>query len=74
MIGMGRQAQIVNMQQFLQMKDVQIVAICDVDSWRLQKAKAALETAYAQKNGQGTGRGIAAYVDFHDLVARTSTP
>ena len=32
MIGVGRQAYIVNMQrQFLKMPDVQIVAVCDVD-------------------------------------------
>ncbi len=38
MIGMGRQAQKVNMRQFLKMKDVRIVAVCVVDSWRLATA------------------------------------
>jgi hypothetical protein len=35
MIGVGRQAKYYNLKQFLQMPDVQVVAVCDVDAWRL---------------------------------------
>jgi predicted dehydrogenase len=70
MIGMGRQAQKVNMRQFLKMKDVQIVAVCEVDSWRLAQAKTAIEADYARQAGQGKYRGCDAYVEFRDLLAR----
>ena len=43
MIGVGRQAYLKNMKQFLGMSDVQIVAVCDVDAWRLNNAKTAIE-------------------------------
>ena len=33
MIGMGRQATHANLPPFLQSKDTQVVAVCDVDSW-----------------------------------------
>ena len=50
MIGIGRQARNVNVKQFLGMPDVQILAVCDVHSWRLDNAKEQVEEAYA-KNG-----------------------
>ena len=71
MIGMGRQAYLVNMRQFLQMPDVQIVAICDVDSWRLANAKQAIEEHYGKSAASGAYRGCHTCVDFHDLLART---
>lgn len=70
MIGVGRQAQLVNIRQFLAMPDVQIVAVCDVDSWRLETAKQAIEAAYAKQMGSGRYRGCDAVVEFHDLLAR----
>jgi myo-inositol 2-dehydrogenase / D-chiro-inositol 1-dehydrogenase len=70
MIGMGRQAQKVNMQQFLKMKDVQIVAVCDVDSWRLSRAKEAIEAAYAKQAAKGSCYSCAACVEYRDLLAR----
>ena len=70
MIGMGRQAQLVNMRQFLTMPDVQLVAVCDVDAWRLETAKAAIEAAYGKQKGAGVWRGCDAFVEFRDLLAR----
>ena len=49
MIGMGRQAYHVNMKQFLSMPDVQILAVCDVDSWRLDNARKAIEKGLVPK-------------------------
>lgn len=46
MIGVGRQAIQVNIPQFLKMKDVRIVAVCDVDQWRLDNAKRKVDTSY----------------------------
>lgn len=70
MIGMGRQAYLVNMKQFLGMPDVQLVAVCDVDSWRLGNAKNAVEKRYGQGKASGRYKGCAAYVDFNELLAR----
>lgn len=70
MIGVGRQARAYNVPQFLKMPDVQIVAVCDVDSWRLDNAKRTVEKAYGDQRASGTYRGCDAYVDFHDILAR----
>ena len=48
LIGLGRQTQIVNIPGFLSLDNCQVVAICDVDSWRLQKAKDQIESHYAR--------------------------
>lgn len=72
MIGVGRQAFLVNLKkQFLAMPDVQLVAVCDVDAWRLNNAKQTIEQAYAKSRPSGTYTGCAAYVDYQDLLART---
>jgi len=70
MIGVGRQAYQVNMKQFLGMDDVQIVAVCDVDSWRKENAKKAIESHYGKNRPSGSYRGCASYVDFRELLAR----
>ncbi len=69
MIGVGRQAYLRNMPQFLAMADVQLLAVCDVDSWRLDKAKNAIETHYGKKKPSGNYRGCAAQLDFHDVLS-----
>ena len=71
MIGMGRQAYLVNLKQFLKMPDVQILAVCDVDSWRLDNAKQAIEQQYGKAASSGTYRACEAYVDFHEILARS---
>jgi myo-inositol 2-dehydrogenase / D-chiro-inositol 1-dehydrogenase len=51
--------------------DVQILALCDVDEWRLNDAKSQLETAYTeQKRSGGTYKGLTTYKDFRELLAR----
>lgn len=64
MIGMGRQAVFVNAKQFLKMDDVQIVAVCDVDSWRLENAKRQVE--------DGGHKGVRAFRDYRELLADKS--
>jgi len=59
MIGMGRQAMSVNWKQFEKMPDVEVVAICDVDSWRLSEAAKAIP-------------GSKQYRDFRELLADKS--
>jgi predicted dehydrogenase len=70
MIGVGRQSRIFNVKQFLEMPDVQIVAVCEVDSWRLANAKQQVETAYAKNRPSGTYTGCATHVDFRDVLGR----
>ena len=48
-IGTGRQAQGMNMPEFMAVPGVQVVAVCDVDSWRMGQAKALVESTYAKE-------------------------
>lgn len=70
MIGMGRQAYHSNLKSFLHSSDVQVVAICDVDAWRLKNAREAVEKHYAKDKRAGTFRSCSAYRDFRKLLAR----
>lgn len=71
MLGTGRQACIVNLQrQMLKMPDVQIVAVCDVDSWRLNHAREMVEQAYAERASSGEHRGLQACGDYREVLGR----
>ncbi len=70
MIGLGRQGIRVNLAQLLAMDDVQVVALCDVDSWRLEEAKQRVEAQYAAQTRSGAYKGCATYVDYRSLLAR----
>lgn len=70
MIGMGRQAYYSNVKSFLGFPDVQVVAACDVDAWRLENARKAVEDRYAKDRAAGTFRGCGTFRDFRDLLAR----
>ena len=52
------------------MPDVQVLAVCEVDSWRLANAKQQVEDAYAKASPSGTYKGCDTIKDFHDLLAR----
>jgi len=70
MIGMGRQAVFANLPPFLQFPDTQVLAVCEVDQWRLDEARKKVESHYAAAAASGTYRGCAAYRDFPELLAR----
>lgn len=70
-IGTGRQAQALNIPEFMAVPGVQVVAVCDVDSWRAGQAKALVESTYAKRQPSGSYRGCAAFRDFRELLART---
>lgn len=70
MIGVGRQAYLRNMPQFLAMPDVQLLAVCDVDRWRLDNAKQAIEKSYGDAQRSGSYKGCDAYLDYEQLLAR----
>jgi hypothetical protein len=63
MIGMGRQAYHANLKPFLYSDDARIVAVCDVDRWRLDRAKQAVDKHYGN-------RDCAAATDWREVVAR----
>ena len=69
-IGAGRQAMGMNIPEFLAVPGVQVVAVCDVDGWRLGEAKTLVEGYYAKRTPAGNFRGCATYRDFRELLAR----
>ncbi len=69
-IGTGRQAFALNIPQFMALPDVQVVALCDVDDWRLAQAKKKVEDYYAKQSPAGQFQGCAAFQDFRELLAR----
>jgi len=70
MIGTGRQAYLRNLPQFLKMPDVQVVALCDVDSWRLEQARQRVEKQYGRDRASGGYRGCDTYADHGEILAR----
>jgi predicted dehydrogenase len=63
MVGMGRQALHANLKPFLHSKDAKVVAVCDVDSWRMDNAKKAVDKHYKNTDCKATG-------DWREIVAR----
>jgi len=70
MIGMGRQALYANLRPFLHSPDTRVVAVCDVDAWRLDRARKAVDDHYAAQERSGTAAGCAACRDFRQLLDR----
>jgi predicted dehydrogenase len=69
-IGTGRQATYANIPGFLREPDAQAVAVCDVDSWRMENARQLIETHYAKEKTSGAYKGRATFHDFRELLAR----
>ncbi len=67
LIGVGRQCYNTNMPQFLAHEDCQIVAVCDVDSWRLTQAAKKVNDYYSAKSGKPFN-GCKTYRDFRELL------
>lgn len=72
LLGTGRQAMKPNLPQFLEMPDVQVVAVCDVDHWRLEQARLAVDKGYADATRSGTYKGCRAFRDFREVLALPS--
>ena len=69
-IGTGRQTQHINLPGFLTLDNCRVVAVCDVDAWRLEGAKAQVEAHYALEKTSGTYKGCATFRDYRELLAR----
>lgn len=54
----------------LSRNDVQVVAVCDVDRSKRERAKASIEKAYANKLGQGSYKGCDAYNEYERIIER----
>lgn len=67
MIGTGRQAMQVNFPGFLKLKNCQVVAINDVDSWRLADAQKKIRGAYAQQGRKQAS--VKTYGDYREVIA-----
>jgi len=50
MVGMGRQALYANLKPFLFSDEARVVAVCDVNRWRLEKAKAEVDKHYVNSD------------------------
>jgi myo-inositol 2-dehydrogenase / D-chiro-inositol 1-dehydrogenase len=70
MIGTGRQAVHANLPGFLKEPDAQVVAVCDVDAWRMEKARQQVEEFYAAGQPSGRYQGCATFRDWRELLAR----
>ncbi|MGD1010341.1 MAG: Gfo/Idh/MocA family oxidoreductase [Candidatus Aminicenantales bacterium] len=71
-IGVGRQGQ-ADMQELIYRgleAGARVVAVCDIDSHRLDNAQWLAEKIYAKELGPSASKGVAAYHDFRDLLAR----
>ena len=63
MIGTGRQGIQANLRTLVHMDDVQVVAVCDPDIWRMHKARDMVNDTYENKD-------CACYADFREIIAR----
>ena len=69
MIGIGRQTVNPNIPQFLQSTHSQIVAVCDVDSWRLENGQKQVNDYYSGQKGFSY-KGCDTYDDFRKVLLR----
>ncbi len=65
-IGMGKMNR-GHLGRFLGYGDVQVLAVCEVDTTRREHAKKMVEDKYA---GDGSYKGCDAYIDYRELIAR----
>lgn len=79
MIGLGRQgfgqnlqgaAGIANVPGLLDIADAQVVAVCDVDSWRMEEARKLIDGRYAKDTPGGKYKGCSTHLDFREILSR----
>jgi len=68
-IGLGRQTINPNIPQFLKSENAQIIAVCDVDKWRLANGQKQVNDYYSQQKGFSY-KGCDAYGDFREVLLR----
>ena len=82
MIGTGRQGISNNLQGadlkaigaripgLLELPDVQVVAVCDTDSWRMEQAREVVDRHYSGQAGSGKFKGCSTHSDFREILTR----
>ena len=71
MIGLGRQSLAFNLWSFVTAADAQVVALCDVDRWRLQLgSQYAAERAKVHRCDLGALKDCFRTTDFREVLAR----
>ena len=68
-IGTGRMG-LGDMREFLGFKQVQVVAVCDVDRKRVNNARQIVDKHYSAQQKNGSYKGCGAYGDYRELLAR----
>ena len=68
-IGVGRMGR-GDLRDILPFNEIHVVAVCDVDAWRLQNAKDQVEKHYATSIKNGRYSGCDTYKDYRDLLLR----
>jgi myo-inositol 2-dehydrogenase/D-chiro-inositol 1-dehydrogenase len=68
-VGVGRMGS-GDMRELLGFKEVQIIAVCDLDANRVRNAQKTVEAHYAKQSAGGTYKGCTTFGDYRDLVAR----
>jgi predicted dehydrogenase len=70
MIGTGRQCYHKNIPLFQRQEDVQIVAACDVDSWRLGEAAKRIDAYEAKIRDKDAYQACDTTVDYREILSR----
>ena len=68
-VGVGRMG-MGDLRELMGFKQVQIVAVCDVDASRTTNAQKTVETHYAKRGSGSDYKGCSIYGDYRDLTAR----
>ncbi len=69
MVGTGRQAIGVNLiNGFLKLDNCQVIAVNDVDAWRMKLAAKTVNDAYSEQKGRNYS-GVKSYGDYRELIA-----
>lgn len=69
-IGCGRQTFYKNIPLFVRTHGVQALAVCDVDSWRLDQSVKQIKNQYDTGHAKGTYTPVTKYADYQELLAR----
>ncbi|MHB8897330.1 MAG: Gfo/Idh/MocA family protein [Thermoguttaceae bacterium] len=69
-IGCGRQTHQFNIPLFVRTPGVQPLAVCDVDTWRLDAAVKRIREQYETGKAKGTFSKVDKYGDYQELLAR----
>jgi myo-inositol 2-dehydrogenase / D-chiro-inositol 1-dehydrogenase len=70
MIGVGRQVVALNLPFFLDAPDAQVVALCDVDRWRLELESERLVKIYGGDVLRRKVQGVAKTQDYREVIGR----